>query len=127
MKISREIETRHTRDTGKKNKKKNRSGSIDQQPQQPPTPSAATSAAVASFEAEDLSLQRHDEETVLAAIYGDDFTLESGAWNCPMYKLRIRPASDVTDHNDTVLGTTDGGEQQIIMVSRWIKPKLGYL
>ena len=84
---------------GKKNKKKNRSGSIDQQLQlqPPPTPSAA---ATAPFEAEDLSLQRHDEETVLAAIYGDDFTLESGAWNCPVYKLRIRPASDVTDHNN---------------------------
>eukprot|EP00578_Thalassiosira_sp_NH16_P006270 CAMPEP_0181120618 /NCGR_PEP_ID=MMETSP1071-20121207/24259_1 /TAXON_ID=35127 /ORGANISM="Thalassiosira sp., Strain NH16" /LENGTH=1767 /DNA_ID=CAMNT_0023205299 /DNA_START=89 /DNA_END=5389 /DNA_ORIENTATION=+ len=48
---------------------------------------------------EDLSLQRHDEETVLSAIYGDDFTLETGAWNCPLYKLRIRPASDVTDHS----------------------------
>ena len=47
---------------------------------------------------EDLSTQRHDEETVLTAIYGNDFTLESGAWNCPLYKLRIRPASDVTDH-----------------------------
>ena len=47
---------------------------------------------------EDLSSQRHDEETVLSAIYGDDFTLEKGAWNCPLYKLRIRPASDVTDH-----------------------------
>ena len=108
MKISRDREIRHrtTEDMGKKNKKKNRSGSIDQQqPQQPPTPSAAA----ASFEAEDLSLQRHDEETVLATIYGDDFTLESGAWNCPVYKLRIRPASDVTDHNDTALGTTDGG------------------
>lgn len=52
-----------------------------------------------SLEEEDLSLQRHDEETVLSAIYGDDFTLESGAWNCPLYKLRIRPASDVTDQH----------------------------
>lgn len=89
---------------GKKNKKKNRSGSIDQQPQQS-TPSAATStaaAAAAAIGAEDLSLQRHDEETVLSAIYGDDFTLESGAWNCPVYKLRIRPASDVTDHNNNI-------------------------
>ena len=104
---------------GKKNKKKNRSGSIDQQQlQPPPTPSAATSAAAASFEAEDLSLQRHDEETVLSAIYGDDFTLESGAWNCPVYKLRIRPASDVTDHNNTAAQGTNGGEQKIAMVSR---------
>lgn len=51
---------------------------------------------------EDLSLQRHDEETVLSAIYGDDFSLESGAWNCPLYKLRIRPASDVSDHGNDV-------------------------
>ena len=41
---------------------------------------------------EDLSLQRHDEETVLSAIYGEDFTATAGAWNCPLYKLRIRPA-----------------------------------
>ena len=87
---------------GKKNKKKNRSGSIDQQPQPTPAPSRNTSStAAAAFESEDLSLQRHDEETVLSAIYGDDFTLESGAWNCPVYKLRIRPASDVTDPNNT--------------------------
>lgn len=47
---------------------------------------------------EDLSMQRHDEETVLSAIYGDDFTLEEGAWHCPLYKLRIRPPSDITDN-----------------------------
>ena len=53
---------------------------------------------------EDLSLQRHDDETVLSAIYGSDFSLESGAWNCPLYKLRIRPALDVTNR-----GGGDGG------------------
>eukprot|EP00984_Skeletonema_dohrnii_P014650 scaffold6166_cov85-Skeletonema_dohrnii-CCMP3373.AAC.1 len=86
---------------GKKNKKKNRSGSIDQQPQPTPPSHNTSSTAAAAFESEDLSLQRHDEETVLSAIYGDDFTLESGAWNCPVYKLRIRPASDVTNPNNT--------------------------
>lgn len=95
---------------GKKNKKKNRSGSIDQQPSQPPPPHKA------AIEAEDLSLQRRDEETVLAAIYGDDFSLESGAWNCPVYKLRIRPASDVTDPNTTATTTNhdnhDNARQQ---------------
>ena len=99
---------------GKKNKKKNRSGSIDQQhPSPQPQPTTTLSSALnsnnhnnaaATFRKqqndEDLSLQRHDEQTVLSAIYGDDFTLESGAWNCPVYKLRIRPASDVTDHHN---------------------------
>ena len=75
---------------GKKNKKKNRSSSIDQ--------SAAITTSEA-YESEDLSRQRHDEITVLSAIYGDDFAVESGAWNCPVYRLRIRPASDVTDHH----------------------------
>jgi len=43
---------------------------------------------------EDLSLLRHDEETVLSAIYGCDFTLKSGAWNCPLFSIRIRPPSE---------------------------------
>lgn len=113
---------------GKKNKKKNRSGSIDHNHQTPSHPSsqplqnnnAVTGAAASAnntasydnIEQEDLSLQRHDEETVLSAIYGDDFTLESGAWNCPVYKLRIRPASDVTDHHNlSDKNGNNGGEQ----------------
>lgn len=55
-------------------------------------------AEEAARETEDLSLQRHDEETVLSAIYGKDFRVEEGAWNCPTYRIRIRPAGDVTDH-----------------------------
>ena len=47
-------------------------------------------------EEEDLSLQRHDEETVLSAIYGDDFTAEMGTWNSPLYVIRVRPASELT-------------------------------
>jgi ubiquitin-protein ligase len=56
-------------------------------------------AAAAASISEDLSMQRHDEETALSAIYGDDFCLEAGAWSCPLYKIRIRRASEVTDHN----------------------------
>jgi translation initiation factor 2-alpha kinase 4 len=75
---------------GKKRGSKKRSSSMDQ----------AASCAVEDLTAtmEDLSMQRHDEETALSAIYGNDFSLESGAWNCPLYKIRIRRASEVTDH-----------------------------
>ena len=95
----------------KKKKRKGRSGSLD-------GPGPASSALLAgeparahqtvrgsaeeAHEAEDLSLQRHDEETVLSAIYGKDFRVEEGAWNCPTYRIRIRPASDVTDHGGSV-------------------------
>ncbi|KAL9183928.1 hypothetical protein ACHAXT_002014 [Thalassiosira profunda] len=67
---------------------------------QRPKPAGAPAQKQNYPQEEDLSLQRHDEETVLSAIYGDDFALEAGAWNCPLYKLRIRPASDVTDHGN---------------------------
>lgn len=84
---------------GKKRGSKKRSGSIDQ----------AASSAIQNLTAsnEDLSMQRHDEEMVLSAIYGDDFSLETGAWNCPLYKIRIRPASEVTDHGSA---NPDGNE-----------------
>ena len=77
-----------------KRRSKSRGGSIDLQP----PASEETNNQLKLVDKEDLSSQRHDEETVLSAIYGDDFTLEKGAWNCPLYKLRIRPASDITDH-----------------------------
>lgn len=75
---------------GKKRGSKKRSGSIDQ----------AVTGAIQDLTAadEDLSMQRHDEETALSAIYGSDFSLCVGAWNCPLYKIRIRRASEVTDH-----------------------------
>eukprot|EP00804_Cyclotella_cryptica_P012302 CCRYP_019997-RB/>CCRYP_019997-RB protein AED:0.07 eAED:0.07 QI:234/0.93/0.94/1/0.87/0.82/17/67/1724 len=78
---------------GKKRGQKKRSVSIDQ----------ATTTAIEAVTAanDDLSTQRHDEETVLSAIYGNDFSLETGAWNCPLYKIRIRPASEVTDHKSS--------------------------
>ena len=75
---------------GKKRNSKKRSNSIEQ---------AATCAIQdLTTTKEDLSMQRHDEETALSAIYGNDFSSETGAWNCPLYKIRIRRASEVTDH-----------------------------
>ena len=78
----------------------NENNSLPPSPKHRPktAPADNTAATLKKLDEEDLSSQRHDEETVLSAIYGNDFTLESGAWNCPLYKLRIRPASDVTDH-----------------------------
>jgi len=32
-----------------------------------------------------------DEEYALQAIYENDFSRESGIWNCPKYKIRVRP------------------------------------
>ena len=40
---------------------------------------------------EDLSSYRADEETVLAAVYGDDFSSEEGVWGCARLNVRVRP------------------------------------
>lgn len=40
---------------------------------------------------EDLSTSRLDEETVLSAVYGPDFTREEGAWGSPKLLVRVRP------------------------------------
>jgi len=40
---------------------------------------------------EDLSSTRTDEETVLSAVYGNDFTCHSGAWGCPKLQVAVRP------------------------------------
>ena len=95
----------------KRSEKKGRSGSIDGPGHSSAAPLAVVLAgahqtghgsADVAHEDEDLSLQRHDEETVLSAIYGKDFRMEQGAWNCPTYRIRIRPAGDVTDHGGSV-------------------------
>ena len=95
---------------GKKRNSKKRSSSIDQ---------AATCAIQdLATSREDLSMQRHDEETALSAIYGNDFSLESGAWNCPLYKIRIRRASEVTDHggcNDHNASNDDGKKMELTL------------
>lgn len=40
---------------------------------------------------EDLSSHRADEETVLSAIYGPDFSRENGAWGAPKLEVQVRP------------------------------------
>lgn len=40
---------------------------------------------------EDLSMSRADEETVLTAIYGDDFTREIGVWGSSRLNVHVRP------------------------------------
>jgi hypothetical protein len=45
---------------------------------------------------EDLTTQRADEETVLDAVYGDDFSKEDGVWGCPILSVHVRP-SDIEE------------------------------
>lgn len=40
---------------------------------------------------EDLTLQREDEETVLVAVYGEDYTKEKGVWGYPIHSVHVRP------------------------------------
>ena len=40
---------------------------------------------------EDLSSTRADEETVLAAVYGDEFSREDGAWGVSRWNVHCRP------------------------------------
>lgn len=40
---------------------------------------------------EDLSMSRVDEETVLMAVYGNDFTSEEGVWGCARLNVHCRP------------------------------------
>ncbi|KAL7471057.1 hypothetical protein ACHAXS_011340 [Conticribra weissflogii] len=74
---------------------------LPQLPEQKPHISTKTCPAASSSNEEDLSLLRHDEETVLSAIYGCDFTLKSGAWNCPLFSIRIRPQSEEAITSDS--------------------------
>jgi len=47
---------------------------------------------------EDLSLCRSDEETVLRAVYRDDFSREDGVWGCPRFNILVKPP-DLQDEN----------------------------
>ena len=40
---------------------------------------------------EDLSMVRVDEETVLAAVYGDDFSKKKGAWGSTKLCIHVKP------------------------------------
>ena len=52
--------------------------------------------AIPSYE--DLSSVRIDEETVLSAVYGDDFFQEVGAWGCKKLNVLVKPP-DVEQDN----------------------------
>ena len=47
---------------------------------------------------EDLSSYRADEETVLAAVYGDDFSSEEGVWGCARLNVAVRPPDIAREH-----------------------------
>ena len=40
---------------------------------------------------EDLSASRADEETVLAAVYGEDFQRHRGVWGYPRLEVKVFP------------------------------------
>jgi translation initiation factor 2-alpha kinase 4 len=40
---------------------------------------------------EDLTMQREDEELVLAAVYGDDYSKEGGIWGYPILCVHVKP------------------------------------
>lgn len=54
------------------------------------------SVAVPSHE--DLSMARVDEETVLTAVYGEDFTREDGVWGCARLNVHVRPPDTEREH-----------------------------
>uniref|UniRef100_A0A6U6FXU5 non-specific serine/threonine protein kinase n=2 Tax=Odontella aurita TaxID=265563 RepID=A0A6U6FXU5_9STRA len=51
--------------------------------------SVARGVDVPSYE--DLSSVRTDEETVLSAVYGHDFSRENGVWGCARLNVHVRP------------------------------------
>ena len=61
-----------------------------------PAPSAVLSTVPPSYE--DLSMSRADEETVLTAVYGDDFTRQVGVWGCAKLQVNCRPPDVDRDH-----------------------------
>ena len=48
-----------------------------------------TETTIPSYE--DLSTTRTDEETVLAAVYGDEFSSEVGVWGCKRLSVLVKP------------------------------------
>jgi translation initiation factor 2-alpha kinase 4 len=53
----------------------------------PPTPESNLN--IPSYE--DLSTSRDDEETVLSAVYGPDFTSQTGVWGSAKLEVQVRP------------------------------------
>ena len=67
---------------------------------------------------EDLSSFRADEETVLAAIYGDDFSTEEGVWGCARHQIQIRPPDTEQVGSSVIL------EAQLMKKYPYVAPKL---
>ena len=57
-----------------------------------------TRATVGVPSHEDLSMARDDEETVLTAVYGEDFTREVGVWGCARLNVHVRPPDTDREH-----------------------------
>jgi translation initiation factor 2-alpha kinase 4 len=53
---------------------------------------------------EDLSTSRADEETVLSAVYGSDFTRQKGTWGCPKLQVLVRPPELAEDDKKDKIG-----------------------
>ena len=58
----------------------------------------SSSDAIAIPSYEDLSLCRADEETVLNAVYGEDFTRQDGVWGCARLNIHIKPPDLSQEH-----------------------------
>lgn len=54
-----------------------------------PPPTSESTIHIPAYE--DLSTARDDEETVLSAVYGLDFTSQTGVWGCPKLQVQVRP------------------------------------
>jgi len=61
----------------------------DQASKMPPPASSTPSRVIPSYE--DLSSARADEETVLQAVYDNDFKCVPGTWGCPKLQIHVKP------------------------------------
>jgi len=64
----------------------------EQKADTPATEPVVDSAGIPSYE--DLSSTRADEETVLQAVYGEDFSMETGTWGRPRWHVNVHPHDD---------------------------------
>lgn len=64
---------------------------------------------------EDLSTSRADEETVLMAVYGSDFTRLTGAWGCPKLQVIVRPPDSDVCHSELTLSVQLGKQYPYVV------------
>ena len=69
---------------------------------------------------EDLSLARTDEETVLTAVYGEDFSREIGVWGCAKLAVHVRPPDIEREHVGSELTLS----AQLAKQYPYVQPKL---